>query len=212
MPPLFIVSHSQSNGLRLGPYLAPLLQVAYPGCLLLNKAVGGSSILSWQQGTANYNAALSDVRQLQNDFAPACIISVIGETDAKSRTVTANSYKALYWDALTDFRADIGHPYLPVVYVQLGTKPELVKPEDLPPGFRKLTAAEIQAGGVDFYPSWDIVQLAQAGLLAGHTAYEMVTGLGGYELGRPYCHRTAAVNAVQAEIVVDAIIKKVTAL
>lgn len=192
MPPLFVIFASQSGGKPqyLGNPLQALLYAAYPGCVLLNKAVGGSSILSWQQGTTNYNAALNDVRQLRSTHTPACIISVIGETDAKSKTQTAATFKALFWDALKDFRDDIGLPYLPVVYVQLGPKPEPVN-------------------GRDLYPSWETIRVAQMGLTVGHSAYQMVEGCGGYDDSRPFCHRTAAANEQQAALVFEAIKEKV---
>ena len=186
MPPkLFILTFSQSNGLRIGPFLAPLLQAAYPGCVLLNKAVGGSSILSWQQGQPNYDAALNDVFRLMPDYEPYRIISIIGETDAK-KLQTASTFKSLFWDGAGDFRADIGYPYLPVIYVQLGPKPALVN-------------------GVDLYPAWNNVQDAQELLTVNHTAYRKVIGVGGYNPGAPYCHRTDAANQQQAALIMDAL-------
>ena len=122
---------------------------------------------------------------MQGTHTPACIISVIGETNAKY-PATAGLFQNAMWDNLGDFRADIGHPYLPVIYVRLGKKPEIID-------------------GVDLYPAWDDIQKAQAGLMVNHGAYHMVHGYGGYDEGRPYCHRTSAVNGSQAALVMEAI-------
>jgi len=133
----------------------------------------------------NYASTLYSVRTMQETHTLACIISVIGETDAKYPE-TAGAFQAAMWDSLGDFRADIGKQYLPVVYIRLGVKPAPVD-------------------GVDLYPAWEEIQAAQVGLVVNHNAYRMVWGYGRYDAGRPYCHRTAAVNALQAADVVETI-------
>jgi hypothetical protein len=119
-----IIVTGQSNGKGTGNALVTLL----PNYTVINCAVGGSSILEWQKGEANYNNCLAEVLSaLENGATLRGLFHAQGEheTNTKKR---ADQWKTLTRKFIKNFLAQISHKDLPVAFAQLGPVPDINRP------------------------------------------------------------------------------------
>lgn len=94
--------------------MSPLVRVGLVPC-----AVGGSPLKRWEKGGDLYAKALERALAARQAGVLKGILWHQGETDS-GNTADAASYQSRLVKMLTDFRADLGRPDLPVAVGQLG--------------------------------------------------------------------------------------------
>ena len=94
---------------------------------LIPCAKGASHILQWQKASGRktlYGSCLHRLRLAQKQGRLAGLLFFQGEADAKKlqqfRLARAEKWPALFKKFVTDFRADVKQPGLPVVFAQIG--------------------------------------------------------------------------------------------
>lgn len=90
--------------------------------LVINCAVGGTSITTWQPGEVQYENCLAKVKNIQNDgYIIKGIFWYQGERDTPNYEI-ARRWKRLFYRFVNNFRRDTD-TNAPVVFAQLGPKP-----------------------------------------------------------------------------------------
>lgn len=98
------------------------IRLLMPDYWVINCAVGGTSILTWQPGQDQYNNCLEVTQSAQeNGYAIEGIFFYQGERDSPNPEIS-RSWKRLFYRFVNHFRKDIGIN-APVVFAQLGSKP-----------------------------------------------------------------------------------------
>lgn len=108
---------------RQGPCFSAAMVLAHTPTArqitIINCAVGGSKIASWQRGSQNYQKCLSDITQSQT-VPPMKIMGLLfyqGESDASPGMVT---WPQDFTQVMRAFQSDLNAPSLPIVYAQIG--------------------------------------------------------------------------------------------
>lgn len=161
----------QSNAVNLAPYLqAEITDIFGLGAPLLNAAVNGSSIASWQPGQPNYNAAVTLAKDaIDSGFKLKAVLMSHGESDAHLPSAKMYGTDCNYM--LDSLRADI-QQHVPMIYTQLGKKPVT------PPGY-----------AFDF---WDVLRYQQLTMRFNRPGFFMIdrSQIDIYADADPYCHDT----------------------
>lgn len=85
-------------------------------------AIGGTRIIEWQKGTPNYNQLLTRAKAaVQGGGTIRALLWYQGESDTKNTDGDVQFYKDRVEKFLTDIRADLNLPTLPVLLVALAT-------------------------------------------------------------------------------------------
>lgn len=164
-----VIAIGQSNmGLNQHNVEKALKDAYGPGVVLSRCAVGGSSIDEWQPGSPNYVNAVNIVKANQAlGYTVKGLFMMHGERDARMGMPRGEyAHKAV--TMLSRLHADIGYPWMPVIFGQLGALP---------------------VTGFDA-DKWQAIRWAQQDILIGRPAYKMfqTAHLGPYEAGYPDCH------------------------
>jgi hypothetical protein len=118
---------SESFGQSFGVTLLNLIPDKTYTAGMVNCAINASRIEEWQKGTVNYNRCMSEISTiviLNPSVRIKALIFYQGESNSDSLE-EAELWTPLYLQFVRDFRADVGRPNLPVIYVQLGPDPHL---------------------------------------------------------------------------------------
>lgn len=174
MPYSFILA-GQSVMLHMHERLTTRLQTAYPGCVVLPLAVGGSLISRWQRGADCYEAALTEtLATIRENYTPGAVLFFQGQSDALTHyAATAPRWGASLVQMGLDFRSDIGAPGLPIIYATLGENPS-------PPD------------NASQYGGWNSIRSQGVGISAPGFIRGSAWGCGPYIDAKPYCHLPAA--------------------
>lgn len=117
-PKQAIILAGQSNMGKSAENISLLM----PDYLVINCAVGGSSITTWQKGQIQYENCLTKVLNIQEDgYVIEGIFFYQGERDSGNYDV-ARLWKLYFYRFVNNFRVDIGIQ-APIVFAQLGVKP-----------------------------------------------------------------------------------------
>ncbi|CAK9135362.1 unnamed protein product [Ilex paraguariensis] len=85
-------------------------------------AIGGTRVVEWQQGTPNYTQLLTRAKAaVQGGGTIRALLWYQGESDTKDTDGDVKFYKDRVEKFLTDIRADLNLPTLPVLLVALAT-------------------------------------------------------------------------------------------
>ncbi len=124
--------------------------------IVIQAAVGGTSITQWQRGQTPFNncIAQADEALAIEGNEPKAVLFFQGERDTINET--ALQWKSLFWASMRDLRVDMGSPYMPVVYAVLGAPP----------------VGELYNGEPVSRPYWMDVHNQQKAAIENHTAFQ----------------------------------------
>lgn len=176
--------------------------------LTICAAVSGSDIASWQPDATgpttptptanNFHAAVNQVLTAKaNGYIVKAIIFSQGEADASgwNNTVAPDYWTVQAANFLDAFRVAIGDQYVPVIYTELGDKPD----------YRPAGTPSPNGNNTNPYANWETIRKSQHELRYNRANFFMVDKqpFDAYRSGAPWVHNTpVSLQAIKDQIMI----------